>query len=251
MKAFTGNMVLKLIIDFRLSHFKTICMDWYEIFFGKEGNFFFLEIAFRTVVMFLIVVVGLNFTGKRGVKQLSVFEMVMIISLGSAAGDPMFYKEVGLLQAVVVFVVVLLFYRLIIFLISRYDNVELLFEGKPVEIIRGGRFTKAADKMKLGSDELFCELRNNSIDHIGQVKSAILETNGSFSFLFFKDEEVKPGLPVWPEDFDKKNRNIPTAAVYACSNCGAVEMLVPAPVSVCRHCENDEWVPPLDCPRIT
>ena len=107
-------MVLKLIIGFRFFNFKMIHMDWYEIFFGKEEMSFFLEIAFRTVVMFLVVVIGLNFTGKRGVKQLSVFEMVMIISLGSAAGDPMFYKEVGLLQAVVVFAVVLLFYRFII-----------------------------------------------------------------------------------------------------------------------------------------
>ena len=67
-------MVLKLIIDFRLSHFKTICMDWYEIFFGKEGNFFFLEIAFRTVVMFLIVVVGLNFFLKENLLRLFAVE---------------------------------------------------------------------------------------------------------------------------------------------------------------------------------
>lgn len=113
--------------------------------------------------MFLVVVVSLNFTGKRGVKQLSVFEMVMIISLGSAGGDPMFYKEVGILQAITVFVVVLLSYRLIIFLITKYDRIETLFEGKPVEIIRDGKFTKAADKMKLGSDELFSELRNKNL----------------------------------------------------------------------------------------
>lgn len=225
-------------------------MDWNEIFFGKEEISFLLEIVFRTVVMFLVVVIGLNFTGKRGVKQLSVFEMVMIISLGSAAGDPMFYKEVGLLQAIVVFAVVLLSYRFIIFLITKSDKIEILFEGKPVYIIKDGRFTqKSANDLQLGSDELFTELRNKNIDHLGQIKSAILETNGTFSLLFFGDEEVKPGLPIWPEDFEKKRKSISREGFYACSNCGNVETLSPAPLYVCASCKNEEWVEPLECTR--
>ena len=225
-------------------------MNWTEIFFGKEEISFLLEIVFRTVVMFLVVVIGLNFTGKRGVKQLSVFEMVMIISLGSAAGDPMFYKEVGLLQAMVVFAVVLLFYRFIIFLIAKSDKIENLFEGKPIYIIKEGRFTeKAANHLQLGSDELFSELRNKSIDHLGQIKYAILETNGTISLLFYSDEEVKPGLPIWPENFEQKRKLISTQGLYACSNCGNLERLTPAPLFVCASCSNEEWVEPLACTR--
>ena len=225
-------------------------MDWNEIFFGKEEISFLLEIVFRTVIMFLVVVIGLNFTGKRGVKQLSVFEMVMIISLGSAAGDPMFYKEVGLLQAIVVFIVVLLAYRFIIFLISRSDKVETLFEGKPIYIIKDGRFTeKSANDLQLGSDELFSELRNKSVDHLGQIKCAILETNGTISFLFFNDAGVKPGLPIWPEDFEKKRQLISIEGLYACSNCGNTQHLSAAPKHICRFCKNKEWVEPLKCPR--
>ena len=225
-------------------------MDWNEILFGKEEISFLLEIVFRTIIMFLVVVIALNFTGKRGVKQLSVFEMVMIISLGSAAGDPMFYKEVGLLQAVVVVIVVLLSYRFIIFLISRYDKIEFLFEGKPIYIIKDGRFTdRSANDLHLGSDELFAELRNQSIDHLGQIKCAILETNGTISFLYFPDKDVKPGLPIWPEEFAKKQKEISTEGLYACSNCGNVELLTPANLHICNACKNEEWVEPLECER--
>ena len=225
-------------------------MDWNEILFGKEEVSFLIEIVFRTVVMFLVVVIGLNFTGKRGVKQLSVFEMVMIISLGSAAGDPMFYKEVGLLQAVVVFAVVLLSYRFVIFLITRSKKIEDLFEGKPIYIITEGKFTaRSADDLELGSDELFSELRNKNIDHLGQIKCAILETNGTISILFFKDEEVRPGLPIWPDDFEKKRKQISNQGFYVCSNCGNTEILSPALKQICTFCKNDEWVEPLECPR--
>lgn len=226
-------------------------MDWHEIFFGKEELSFLFEVAFRTVIMFFVVVISLTFTGKRGVKQLSVFEMVMIISLGSAAGDPMFYKGVGIVEAIVVFLVVLLSYRFIIFLITRSDKLEHLFEGKPILIIRDGKFTdRSANDLRLGSDELFTELRNKNIDHLGQIKCAILETNGTISFQYFEDEDVKPGLPIWPDDFEKKRKQISTEGLYACSNCGNTEILTIALTHICDFCKNDEWVEPLNCNRI-
>ena len=89
--------------------------------------------------MFLAVVIILRFTGKRGVQQLSIFEMVMIITLGSAAGDSMFYKDVGLFHAVAVFIIILGVYRLIIWLITKFEKVELLLEGEPLYIIKHGK----------------------------------------------------------------------------------------------------------------
>lgn len=227
-------------------------MNWNELLFGQEGASFLFEIGFRTVVMFLVVVVSLSFTGRRGVKQLSVFEMVMIISLGSAAGDPMFYKEVGLLQAAVVFLVVLLFYRLIIYFISRYDNIEFLFEGKPLLIILDGKFTEPSVNTKqLGSDELFSELRNMNIEHLGQLKRVLLETDGSLSILYFKEEEVIPGLPIWPENYERKSNVITLPGLHSCSKCGYTESISPTSDYPCRVCKNLKWVEPLDCTRIT
>lgn len=49
--------------------------------------------------MFTILLLTLKLAGKRGVKQLSIFETVIIIALGSAAGDPMFYEDVGIVPA--------------------------------------------------------------------------------------------------------------------------------------------------------
>ena len=77
---------------------------------GSEDWSFLIETGFRTLVMFTVVLIGLTILGKRGVKQLSVFELVVIIGLGSAAGDPMFYKDVGLIPAIIVFVIIISLY---------------------------------------------------------------------------------------------------------------------------------------------
>lgn len=85
-------------------------MNWQDILFGDENLSFLAEIALRSVIMFLLLFLGLRVAGKRGVKQLSIFELLIIIALGSAAGDPMIYKEVGVIYALVVFVVIFLIY---------------------------------------------------------------------------------------------------------------------------------------------
>ena len=87
--------------------------SWKELMMGSEEWSFLIETAFRTLIMFTVVLVGLTILGKRGVKQLSVFELVVIIGLGSAAGDPMFYKDVGLLPALMVFTIVIGLYVMV------------------------------------------------------------------------------------------------------------------------------------------
>jgi uncharacterized membrane protein YcaP (DUF421 family) len=86
---------------------QTKIFSWKELLLGSEEWNFLPEVAIRTLVMFTIILIGLSILGKRGVKQLSVFELVVIIGLGSAAGDPMFYKDVGLIPAIIVFIIII------------------------------------------------------------------------------------------------------------------------------------------------
>ena len=73
--------------------------EWNRLFYNNLPEIFILEVIFRSTVMFTILLLTLKLAGKRGVKQLSVFETVIIIALGSAAGDPMFYEDVGIMPA--------------------------------------------------------------------------------------------------------------------------------------------------------
>src|SRR5215210_2054840 len=112
-----------------------------ELLMGKEDWNFLFETALRSLIMFFMILVGLRLLGKRGVKQLSIFELVVIISLGSAAGDPMFYKEVGILPAVIVFAIIVACYTLIVYLVGKNKRFEKILEGKPVCLIKDGVFS--------------------------------------------------------------------------------------------------------------
>ena len=209
-----------------------------EFLMGQENWSFLAETALRTLLMYAIILTGLRLLGKRGVKQLSIFEVVVIISLGSAAGDPMFYKEVGLLPCVIVFILIVLAYRFTTFLVAKYRGVEKIIEGEATCLIREGRFDiHHFKKEPLAHDEFFSELRQQSISHLGQVKLGIIETSGNISVFFYPDEEVKWGLPILPDEFKNTCNAIPEKCHYSCTFCGYTEALQPAKSHVCPECK--------------
>lgn len=224
--------------------------EWERVLLNDLPAIFLLEVVFRTTVMFLFLLMALRFTGKRGVKQLSVFEIVIVIALGSAAGDPMFYDDVGILPALCVFVVVIGLYRLITWLTGRSKWVEKLLEGTADLLIENGVFSlRYKTKEDIAQDEFFSELRLKEIEHLGQIRYAFLEPSGNISVFFFSDDEVRPGLPINPLLFEKKSKLVIKEGVYACANCGITQTLA-AGGAACPVCRKEEWVEAMNTVRI-
>ena len=145
--------------------------DWQTLLLGKDEWSFLLEAAFRSAIMFIIILLSLRFLGKRGITQLSVFELGVIIGLGSAAGDPMFYKEVGLLPGLVVFIIVVSFYKFVTYLVNKNQQFERFVEGNPVAILEDGQILLSNFKKEpLALNEFLAKLRLKSVSHLGQVQ---------------------------------------------------------------------------------
>ncbi len=227
--------------------------DWQRILFGEVPGTFLLEVSGRTLLMFIVIFVALRATGKRTVRQLSVVELVLIIGLGSAAGDPMFYHDVGLLPALLVFIVVIISYRTLTRMAAKSPRVETLLEGKVINLIDEGEFSyQDFGKEDLAQDEFFMELRSAGIEHLGQVRKAYLETNGTISVFFYEDKDVKPGLPVLPELFAKRSKKVAGNGAYACTFCGNIQPFnQPAAQPACDRCGHDTWVRALTSTRVT
>ncbi len=218
-------------------------MEVEQVLLGDETFSFLWEVLLRTAIMFVAVVATISLLGKRGVKQLSVFELVIIISMGSAAGDPMFYKDVGILPALAVFAAIVLMYKIIMYALNKSPKFEQLVEGKAVYLIREGRFCyKGFESEALAIDEFFAELRNNNISQLGQVRVAIIETNGNMSIFYYEDKDVIYGLPILPDEYERCTKNLEKAAYYSCKYCGHTEYSEPRSQYTCPVCKHDEWV---------
>jgi len=226
--------------------------SWKQLFLGEENWSFLIETMLRTSLMFIVILVGLRLLGKRGVKQLSVFELVVIIGLGSAAGDPMFYKDVGILPALMVFSMIVILYSFITYFVGKNKKFETLVEGKPVSLIKHGKFSiENFKKEPLGEDEFFAELRGQGVSQLGQIEEAIIESSGSISIFYFPDEEVKYGLPIMPKSLENSHHKIHELDYYSCTFCGYTAKLAPIEFYTCPTCKKQKWVKSSNKKRIT
>lgn len=226
-------------------------MEWKSLLLGSEEWTFLLEAALRTFVMFLVILMYLRLLGKRGVKQLSVFELGVIIGLGSAAGDPMFYKDVGLLPGILVFSIVFGLYRLITFLINRSNKFEKFVEGQPTCILKKGQIIiEDFENEPIARDEFYSQLRLHSVSHLGQVDEAIIETNGEISVFYAREEEVRFGLPILPSLCENKYVVMPEQGYYSCSYCGYTAEFAPKANITCPCCKKQEWLKAINYKRI-
>ena len=224
--------------------------DWHSLLLGEEEWSFLPEVLLRSAVMFIVALAALRLIGKRGIMQ-GVFELVTIITLGSAAGDPMFYKKVGLLPAMLVFVSIILMYRFTNFLVARYKLIEHLVEGKHVRLIRDKKFVVENFKPEeLSKDEILSDLRMSGVKHLGQVDTAYIEASGKMSVFFLPDEKVDFGLPILPELFEQQMTEIMEPGIYSCSYCGHTEKITPIKEHVCNNCNHTKWVASVNETRV-
>lgn len=183
-------------------------MDWHQeamrILFGEEDTqslLFFAEVFLRTVVMYCYTLFLTRMVGNGGIGQIGPFEFVLVIAVGSSAGDPMFYPEVGLLTGIFVITVVILLHRLTGFILHRYRSLEDVIEGSPVLVVEDG---KICDE-RLGSGtlterELLALLRIEGVRDTGEVSQAFFEPNGRLSVFRFPEPEQRQVRHTIPDD---------------------------------------------------
>ncbi len=242
-----NNTRLKLLEKKGISAY--MALDWKTIFVNDLDFTYALEITLRTTLMFIFVLLLLRLSGKKGVRQLTIFEVAIIIALGSAAGDPMFNKHMAILPSLLVFALILAMYRLLTYLAARNEKIESILEGDPMYIIEDGIFTMEEEShTTFAKDEFFAEMRAASIEHVGQVRIAILETNGQVSFYYYSDDDVKPGLPVLPKLYSERSYEISKHGKYACTFCGNVMSLCKE--TKCERCAHEEWVLAINTRRV-
>lgn len=220
--------------------------DWQRLFFGDQPFGFYFEIAFRTLLMYLALLLLLRMLSKRTLTQLSILEFGIVIALGSAAGDPTFYEDIPVLHGLVVLVTVVLIQRAYTWLIRKNEMVETLMEGRPVELMRDGCILgDALDKGRISQEEFFEMLRQHQVTQLGEVRRAYLEQNGQVSV--FTLAKPVPGLPIappWdlePPERLSKGHSLDEATEVACCQCGRVERMTGL-LQACGSCKYEDYL---------
>lgn len=226
-----------------------VAFDLGRMLIGNEPPLFLLEIALRTVIIYGYTLFLIRWIGSRSIGQLSLVEFLLVIALGSAVGDAMFYPDVPLIHCMAVITVVVLLDKSLSYIVARNRKLEDVIEGISIEVVRdGGILWKALKRMNVGHDELFEQLRLKQVRHLGQVRAAYFETNGLLSVFQFDDTAARRGLsiePPWDVSKPTEFRSGTTVAQQrrlACVQCAEVLELSPGQtIPPCPRCAAPVW----------
>ena len=190
-----------------------------RILLGKDPLAFLVEVAARTVIIYLVLMVIVRLLGKRMSGQLSNLELGVMITLGAVVSPPMQISERGLLPGVVLLVVVLCCQRGIAAWTARSPRAERLVFGRGSTLVEDGRLLLPAMRdARICHEQLFGALRAQGIRHLGELRRVYLEASGLFSVL--RAPEPKPGLAIVPMLDASMSRDLPQASERACLYCG-------------------------------
>lgn len=136
----------------------------------------------RAVVVYLIILFLLRFSGKRQVGQMSAVEFVVVMLLSNAVQNSMNGGDNSLLGGLILAGVLVAMSWLISNLNFRFKAFRHVVLGVPTLLIHKGVLIEENMKReRIARIDLATLLRKQGIHHFHEVYTAILESDGSLS----------------------------------------------------------------------
>ena len=142
------------------------------------------DVALRTAIVYLFLVIAIRISGKREVGQMSVLELVVILIISDAVQNSMVGENTSIWGGLIAAAVLLLLDFGLRWLLLRSTRVRKVIEGEPKLILRDGKvLANALREEGLATDEVEAAVRQHGLERIDQVALAVLETDGSISVI--------------------------------------------------------------------
>src|SRR6266480_1422914 len=138
-----------------------------------------VEIAARTAVVYGVVLIGVRLSGKREVGQMTPFDLTLLLLISNAVQNAMTGSDRSLIGGVVAE------------LSGANRRFRNFVQGQPSLLVHDGQVISAhMAKEHVSMDELQRAMREHGISTYHDIALAVLEVDGSISFL--KYDEIQP-----------------------------------------------------------
>lgn len=150
-----------------------------------------MEIVIRTIVIYAFLWGLTRAMGKRELAQLSAFEVLLLVTIGDLVQQGVTEEDFSLTGAVLSVGTIGLLVILTSYIGFRWPRTRPVVEGLPVILLRDGQVLHQALKIeRLRTEDLVDAARQQGIGDLAQVKIAVLEPDGKFSFIQFGGVET-------------------------------------------------------------
>lgn len=153
-------------------------------------------IILRTLLGYIILTVLMKFMGKREIGQLSLFDLLILLTIVDIMVLGIENFKTSFINWVLPMVTMAIIQKIVSLLALKMNWFRTVMDGKGTIIIENGKINvKEMKKNGYNMDDLYVQLRNKDVVSPSEVSYAILETNGKLS-VFLKNEYPSFVLPL-------------------------------------------------------
>lgn len=154
-----------------------------------------LIIVFRTLFLYVLILIIFRLMGKREIGELSILDLVVFIMIAEMAvvaiedtKDPLIHTILPMMLLMVI--------QIILAIISlKSKRFRDFVDGKPTIIINRGKIDEhEMRRQRYNFDDLMSQLREKDIRSIADVEFAILEASGKLSVIEKEKDENKKAI---------------------------------------------------------
>src|SRR3954451_20503577 len=142
------------------------------------------EKALRALLVYRFLLVALRVLGKRELAQQNTLDLLVILLVANPVQDGVIGNDNSATGAVVGATVIFGLHRLFAWLAYRYPWADRLLEGTPSYLVRDGEPVWSTMRHEqISRPQLVSMAQRQGFDHLDEVGTGILETDGSVRFI--------------------------------------------------------------------
>jgi len=154
------------------------------------------EIIFRSLTIYIVVIVMLRVAGKKQLGQMGPTELIAVLLLANAVQNAMLGQDSSLYGGLISAGVLVAASRTISWLTFRSSLMRTCFEGTPRVLIQKGTIIQAnLDLELLTKGDLIKMLRQQGIDTPTEAYVAVLDPEGNLTVARHETDPSKADLP--------------------------------------------------------
>jgi uncharacterized membrane protein YcaP (DUF421 family) len=144
-----------------------------------------ISVIFRTVIVTVLILFIIRWLGNKGLGQLTTFELLIVVGLGSAIGDPMIYiSEMSIPQAITSVVIVVILFKLLDYITMKSKKFSKLTVPNAILLVKDGKYVEGGlKKAKIDEREFESYMRIHGVEYVSDVRLSYLEVNGQVSII--------------------------------------------------------------------
>jgi uncharacterized membrane protein YcaP (DUF421 family) len=143
-----------------------------------------MDIVLRAVVLYAFIVFVMRVIGRRELSSMSPFDLILMIVLGDAVQQGLTQDDYSVTGAIIAVSTIATLQVFTSYLSFRSKKARKVLEGEPIVVVERGKLVEHNLKReRMTEDEVAEEMRQQQIASLDEVEWAILEANGSVSFI--------------------------------------------------------------------